>query len=55
MTEYFRPFQKFVLPDQGIEAGAIDEMIIATVHFAGPLRPRRDRYRQIDAAVRAQQ
>src|ERR1044072_1215791 len=44
MAENLRPFEKFAMGGQVIEAGGIDKMIIAAVDLAFALWPRRDGY-----------
>src|ERR1700722_844656 len=49
VAEYFRPFQQLAFFDHGIEAGAIDKMVIAAADLARPFRSGGDRDRKIDA------
>ena len=45
MAEHFGPLQQLAFFDHGIEATAIDEMIIAAVDLAGPLAAGGHRHR----------
>ena len=55
MPKHFCPFQEFTLRDHGVEAGVINEMIIAAIDLTAALWARRHRYRKLDVAVRSQQ
>ena len=55
VAKNFGPFQQLALFHHRIEAGGIDEMIIAAVDFAAALRPRGDRDREFDLRSALQQ